>query len=261
MSYGKTFLQLAKMSVYQSFEHRANVLSQVFLQLVNYGFLVLFIEIIFSRVNSVAGWSSDEMQLLGVLAQTSSILYSTLFAGGVSRFQESVRTGGFDFYLLKPLDAQIHCVFSRMNPSGLLALAGPAIWIVYLVLERKLHISLTMVPVALFLLMAGVSIRYAFGLSTAVLSFLLTKVSALQSLQASLLNQSHYPISIYSEWMRTFAVYMVPVALLANTPAAVLLNEKVGVSALILVGYATFAIICTRIIYHKLVVKYTSVSS
>lgn len=249
------------MSVRQRFEHRRNVLSQTLLQLVNFCFLIIFIEIIFSRVHSVAGWSGDQMQFLGALAQISSIIYSSFLASGVSRLQESVRTGGFDFYLLKPLDAQVHCAFSRFNPVPLLGLSGPVVWIFFLVLKRDLSISWGMTPIAFALLIASVSIRYSFGIGTAVLSFLLTKVSALQSLQASLLSQSHYPVAIYSGWIKVFTLYMIPVALMANVPAALLLNGNIDSRTFILLGYSTLSLLGSRLLYLKLVGKYASASS
>jgi len=261
MSYRKAISRLINLSVRQTFEHRSNLYLNLTLQVINYGFLILFIEIIFSRVNTVAGWSVDEMQLLGVVSQSSAVLYSVFFSGGISRLQESVRTGGFDYFLLKPLDAQVHCSVSRINPLGLIALIGPLIWVAFLVSQRNLHLSLPLIPVVFFILCLGVVIRYSFGLGTAVLSFLLTKVSALQSLQSALLNQSHFPISMYSGWMRTFAIYMVPVALIANSPTLILLEGGTGYYSIILLLYSVLSVVFTRYLYTTLVKKYTSASS
>lgn len=261
MSYKRAISRIIKLSVRNTFEHRSNFYLNVFLQVINYGFLILFIEIIFSRVDAIAGWSLDEMQLLGVVAQSSAILYSVFFAGGISRLQESVRTGGFDFFLLKPLDAQVHCSLSRINPLGLSALLGPVIWILYLVVHRNLELSLVLLPIGFLLLCSGVVLRYSFGIGTAVLSFLLTKVSALQSLQSAMMNQSHFPISMYTGWIKVFAVYMVPLALLANSPALLLINGEPDLIHYLLLAFSAFSVVVTRYLYATLVKRYTSASS
>ncbi len=262
MSMSRTHMQLIRMAIASRLEHRENIFFQGVLQILNFAFLILFIEIVFSRISTISGWNKEQMQFLGSIAQIISILYSTFLAGGVSYLQEEVRKGTFDFILLKPLDSQLFVSISRFNLVPLMSITGPLLWILYLIVQKEVPIIPERIPFALLLILCGVLIRYSFGLGIAILSFVFTKVSALQSLQTSLFNQSHYPSSIFSGWIKIFLVYVVPVALLANAPTASLTGWFYSFQdAVILLLYTTIAVISCRYLYCMLVAKYTSASS
>lgn len=262
MSLGSTYMQLIRMNIASRFEHRENIILQGMLEILNFAFLILFIEIVLSRVNLVSGWSKEQMQFLGSIAQIISILYSSFLAGGIARLQEGVRTGSFDFILLKPLDSQLYVSISRFNPIPLIGIAGPFVWIFYLIVNKGIPIMPERLPLTVLLMLAALVIRYSFGLGTAILSFILIKVSALQSLQVSIFEQSHYPYAIFSGWIKTFVVYVVPVALLANAPVANMtgwFNPSRG--AVFLILYAAVSLTACRFFYCRLISKYTSASS
>src|SRR4030042_4347161 len=72
-----------------------------------------FLAVVFSKVNSILGWTKEEAFLFMAIYQLIwSIGYIFFFNGLRSFAWDLVRTGNFDFMLLRPLNSRFQISFS-----------------------------------------------------------------------------------------------------------------------------------------------------
>lgn len=250
-----------RMILKSEMEHRANVWAYIFVQLASFAMLIVFFELVFSNVTQVSGWTKLQVQLLAALAQVIELGYSATLKKGVLILDKLVRVGKFDYYLLKPIDSQIQLAYSSLDFKPIFGMIAPIVWIIYCCNELCITINPYVFLVMLIMVVSCVLIRYSFALSAAALSFLLVKVSAIQSLQSSLFRQSKYPESMLKGWKRVLFVYILPIGLIANGPLEALRHGGYTDVTLYIILYAILAIISSRTIYMYMIKWYTSASS
>jgi ABC-2 type transport system permease protein len=178
--------------------------------------------VVFFQTEELAGWGPYELvALLGVYFLVRGVL-SIVVSPSFEKFMEDVRSGGLDFTLLKPVDAQLLVSIQEVRVwKGVDSLLGAALLALAL---PKLAVPLGPTELAAFALAlaAGVAIVYSVWLVLVTLAFWWIRVENILVIFWNLYWCARWPIRIYPDWLRWLLTLVVPVGFAVTVPAEAL---------------------------------------
>lgn len=224
---------------------------------------IVFIEVVFSYVGVIGGWSKWEVVLLIGTHQLIGQLFQAFFYMNLANLPELVRTGRMDFMLLLPVDTQFVVSlkqFAMDNVVNALVGAGVVLFSLW---------KLSMVPTAAQILLyivavcCGILIHYGIMLVFSASSFWMVRSQGLIYGYYSLFNIGRYPDTIYRGAFKLVFSWMVPVIIVANIPSRLLIHaaENPWPVMIQLVTATLFVIGATRWMWNAALRHYSSASS
>ncbi len=224
---------------------------------------IVFIEVVFSYVGAIGGWSKWEVVLLIGTHQIIGQLFQAFFYMNLANLPELVRTGRMDFMLLLPVDTQFVVSLKQFGMDNVVnALVGAgfvtfSLW------------KLSLVPTAVQLLLyiaavcCGILIHYCIMLLFAASSFWMVRSQGLIYGYYSLFNIGRYPDTIYRGAFKLVFSWMIPVIIVANIPSRLLIHaaENPWPSLLQLAAATLFMVGATRLLWNAALRHYSSASS
>lgn len=189
------------------------------------GIIVIYLTLL--KFNQINGWNIYEMLFLfSFLFLTYGILI--IFFTGLRDFGETVRSGQFDRYLLRPRGILFQLIFSDADwfaaiGHGLLGVC------LFILSAGQVGVcwDLSSVVFCLLSLMGGVLIQGAIFLFLATLNiYLLETNSVKELLYWNTRKFAGYPISIFHRSVQFFMIYMVPFAFVNYFPAQYFLEKS-----------------------------------
>jgi ABC-2 type transport system permease protein len=195
---------------------------------------LVFIEVIYNQVSSIGDWTKWQMVLLVGTHQIISQIFQAFFYLNLVNLPELVRTGKLDFVLLQPVDGQF---LVSARHFGLDSLINAAVGIAVVVYSLgRLHLVPNSGQVALYVLtlFLGVSVHYAIMFGLATVSFWIIKAQGLLYGYYNLINLARYPDAVFHGTVRFVFSWLVPVIVVTNVPARLLMNATRTPALLIL---------------------------
>lgn len=126
---------------------------------------LVFLSIVYSRVDSIAGYTYSEMLLFTFVGQFS--FYSTWIwsYGNINKLGEDVNSGKLDLILAKPLPALWYVTFQKIDLPMLLFHGLPALIPLLFLMSRNLSFSIWPlgVPLAMLTFILGQIAIHCFG--------------------------------------------------------------------------------------------------
>jgi len=209
-------------------EYRVNFLigasSTIFLQVAG----LLTIWVVMNQIPSLAGWNLYEVLLIyGLITLAKSINH--MFADNLWTIgRQYIRTGGFDRFLVRPIDPLFHLLADRFCHDGIgNFLVGLALVIVSF---SKLGIAWSFANVS-YLLIAVVSggfIFIALNMITGTTAFWLMDAVPVMRLVFDNHLFAQYPLTIYPKAITTLLTWLIPYGFASFYPASNFLNRDVG---------------------------------
>ncbi|HHY82791.1 MAG TPA: hypothetical protein GX505_08960 [Clostridiales bacterium] len=226
MYYLNLVKEQAKLSFMSLAIYRANFVLMLMQSILNTTLGILCVEFIYIHVDSIAGWSQNEMIILYCTSMIVNQIYRGLINPNHLRFIESISSGSFDRMLIKPVSIIFQINTGSIDYSSLLSLIAP---IIVLILKiGALDISISGLNVILFLafLANAVILLTSFMMLLYSLAFKHIKVYGLTGIYFILMSMSEKPKEIFSckEIMYAF-IMLIPSIPLAYVPASLLLNK------------------------------------
>src|SRR5438309_361289 len=224
---------------------------------------IVFFGIIFGQVDHIGDWSKWEVILLIGTHQMIAQLFQAFFFVNVSNIPELVRTGRLDSLLVLPIDSQFAVSTKQFGLDSVLnAILGGIVVIVAL---TKLQVvpSAPMVLLYLIAVCFGVTLHYSIMLSLAAVSFWIVRAQGLVYGYFNFLNIARYPDVIYPRLFRLIFSWIIPVVIVANIPARVLIKSLGQPLPLMLQMIAASLIIfwSSRVFWRFALQRYSSASS
>src|SRR5712672_4442581 len=186
---------------------------------------IVFFSIIFGSVNRIGDWSKWEVVLLVGTHQMIAQLFQAFFFVNVANIPELVRTGKLDSLLVLPIDSQFAVSTKQFGLDSIVnaALGGAVVCIAL----SRLNIvpSLTSIVLYLVALGFGIAVHYSIMLALAAVSFWIVRAQGLVYGYFNFLNIARYPDVIYPRLFRLIFSWIIPVVIVANIPARVLIKS------------------------------------
>src|SRR5438270_5637467 len=186
---------------------------------------IVFFSIIFANVNRIGDWSKWEVVLLVGTHQIIAQIFQAFFFVNIANIPELVRTGRLDSMLVLPIDSQFAVSSKQFELDSIInALVGAAIVILSL---SNLHLVPTPISIVLYLaaLVFGVAVHYSIMLSLAAISFWIVRAQGLVYGYFNFLNIARYPDVIFPQIFRIIFGWVIPVVIIANIPARLLIKS------------------------------------
>jgi ABC-2 type transport system permease protein len=218
--------------------------------------------IIFRQVKSLAGWLPWEVVFLAGTWQLIFTIFVGLFVPNLSNISWFIKTGEMDFVLAKPISPLFYLSINRVELGGLFSCFAsvPAILFALKHLPQAV-LSPGRVAAYVLLLAAGVVLLYSLMLCIVSIAFWATRASSVQGLFWAIQEFGGYPAAIYTRPVRWVLTFIIPVAVIANMPAAVLIRGLSPWWVLSSLGIAAGAFLVSRFVFYQGLKRYQSASS
>jgi ABC-2 type transport system permease protein len=242
-------------------EYRANFVVNLIETVLRILGSLLGLSILVGDAQNIGGWSLLEAAVvLGVFTLFDGLM-SMALAPNLNRIAEGVRTGSFDFTLLKPIDAQFLVSFRNINllrlPDVLLGV-GIVVWAV---LQLEPRPSVEQLGVGVLLMAAAYLIVYAIWLMLSTTAFWFVRVENITELFWGFYRAGQFPITVFPSWVRLFFTFVIPIAFITTVPAQAFTGKLETNSVWVALALATGLFAASRWFWRFALRSYTSASS
>jgi len=174
---------------------------------------------------------------------------------------DRIRTGAFDYTLLKPADAQFLVSTSRFAPWRVVDVIGGVALITYAFVRLDRAPSAGDVALALALLASAALVLYSLWILVVSAAFWVVRLDNLTYLFTAVFDAARWPVQVFRGAWRFVFTFVIPLALMTTYPAmAVLGSIGIGTALLSLAGALVFGALA-RALWKLAIRNYTSASS
>ena len=174
---------------------------------------------------------------------------------------EKIRSGSFDYVLLKPIDAQAIVSASRYEPWKVFDLAGAIAVAIYALVKRDIPPAAADLALGIALFGAGVVAAYSLWILCAAASFWVVRLDNLMYLLSSIFDTGRWPVQVFPGAWRFVFTFVIPVAVMTTFPAMALLGKLDAPQALATLGGSLALLVVSRLVWRIAIRSYTSASS
>ena len=232
--YWEVYKILLRNSLIREMSFKGNFLLWMVTELLWFLGQILFVDVLFLYTDRIGNWTKWEVVLLIGTHQIISQIFQAFCYMNLSNLPELVRTGRLDLMLLLPMDAQFSVSTRQFGLDNVVnALIGVAFVVFSLV---KLAVVPTAAQVGWYLLAValGTAVHYSIMFVLATLSFWIVRAQGLIYGYYNLINVSRYPSEVFGTVFRLVFTWLIPVVVVANSPARILARASVHPLGLIL---------------------------
>lgn len=212
-------------------EYRVNFLIGAASTIAIQGAGLLAVWVIMRQAPSLNGWSYNEILLIyGLLMLSRSINH--MFADNLWTVgRHYIRTGGFDRFLVRPIDPLFHLLADRFCQDGVGNLLVGAALLVHSSLALGIPWTALNLLYVLVMVLSGGVIFIALNLLTAVSAFWLMDSIPVTRVIHETHEFAKYPLTIYHRGIGFVLTWLLPYGFASFYPASHLLGRDVGLLA------------------------------
>jgi len=252
-------LQL-RISLAAAMAYRANFLIEGVMSLAWMAVTLLPLLVVFHGRDEVAGWDAPSaLVVIGYFMAVRAVLEG-LISPSLIDLVEKIRSGSFDYVLLKPVDAQLLISASRYEPWKVFDLAGAIAVLVYAFAQRGAPSAPDLV-LGILLFGTGVLATYALWILCAAASFWVVRLDNLMFLLGAIFDTGRWPVQVFPGAWRFLFTFVIPVAVMTTFPAEALLGRLGAQAALATVAGSLVMLVISRLVWRVAIRNYTSASS
>ena len=223
--YFEVYSIMLRNSLIREMSFKANFVLWMLVEVLWFCGQIVFFSIIFGNVNRLGDWKKWEVVLLIGTHQIIAQLFQAFFFVNVANIPELVRTGKLDSFLVLPVDSQFAVSTRQFGLDSVInAIVGAVVVCVSL---SKLAIVSSFLSIFLYLVALGfgVAVHYSIMLSLAAVSFWIVRAQGLVYGYFNFLNIARYPDSIFPPLFKFIFGWIIPVVIVANIPARLLVKS------------------------------------
>ncbi|MGE0547243.1 MAG: ABC transporter permease [Kofleriaceae bacterium] len=259
------YLKLAivqlRISAAAAMTYRADFLLEGVMAVMWFGLTLLPLIVLYSDRNTVAGWDAPAALIviaffMGIRAVLEGLVSPSLIA-----MVEQIRTGSFDYVLLKPADAQALVSSARVEPWKIFDLIGALGLVVYALILRGTVPAPLDIALAVVLFVGGVLTMYAFWVICASASFWVVRLDNLPYLLGAIFDTARWPVQVFRGLWRVVFTFVIPVAVMTTFPAMALLGTVTSTVVIGSLAGAIALLVLSRLVWRSAIRNYTSASS
>lgn len=259
-TYFTIWIKLAINSVQETFINRAT--SALFFtgKAIRFAMMLLFLLLLRTQLDTIGTYTTDNLVVF-YLTYYFVDLFGQMLYRGVYQFGQKVRTGEFDFYLLKPISPLFQSLAGKPDINDALFLLPSILTSIFITLQ--LSISFTWAGIFWFSLLFINSVLIMTGLHILVLAIAIrtVDVDGIIWLYRDISKLSQFPVSIYFEPLRTMLFFIVPVGFMVTIPAEILIGNIPTFSLATTFSVGTLFLASSYIAWKQSLKHYTSASS
>jgi ABC-2 type transport system permease protein len=259
--YLRLWLTSARYSIVRTLMFRGDffiwALVELFWMTVN----LLMISVIYAHTDSVAGWTKYEMMLLVGTSLLIQRFLMGFFWSSIFEMGRNIRSGHFDFFLAQPGNVMFMATTRKIDPDSLINSLVAASVVFYSARQLGLQPDLADIALYALLVACGVIIHYSMLVLCITPAFWITSAQGIEGSYFTLSEFSRLPRQAFHGLANIAFVWVLPVVIVSNAPASVLLHgfdlKVVGWLLGITLAWFTLAVV----IFHRGLRRYSSASS
>ena len=261
----RKYLRLAaiqlRISLASAMAYRANFLIEGVMATASLGLTLLPLIVLYGVRTDVNGW--DLPSALVVMAYFTGLraVLEGLISPSLVDLVERIRSGSFDYVLLKPVDAQAMVSASRYEPWKVFDLLGAIALLIYAFYKRGSAPSPAEIGLGMGLFVAGALAMYALWIVCAAASFWVGRLDNLMYLLGAIFDTGRWPVMVLPGAWRFIFTFVIPIAVMTTFPAMALLGTLKATTALATIGGTFALLVVSRLVWRAAIRSYTSASS
>jgi ABC-2 type transport system permease protein len=261
----KTYLRVLaiqlRISAASAMAYRANFLLEGLGSAAWLALTLLPLVVVYSSRDSVNGWDASSALVVMAFFAALRALLEGIVSPSLVDLVERIRSGSFDYVLLKPIDAQVMVSASRYEPWKVFDLLGALALVIYAFVRRGEGPALGDVAAGIVLFVAGALAMYSLWIACAAFAFWVGRLDNLIYLLGSIFDTARWPVQVFPGLWRIVFTFVVPVALMTTFPAMALLGTLDMRTAAATVAGSLLMLVASRLVWRAAIRSYTSASS
>jgi len=248
-------------SLVTSMQYRVDFLIEGVMSIWWIGWNLVPLLILYDQRSSVAGWDFPSALLVIAWFTVLRGLMEGAINPSLIGVVDKIRTGEFDYLLLKPADAQFLVSTARFEPWNLVDIAGGiALACVAFAMLGRAPAPVD-VLLGLVLLVAAALVLYSLWILIVSASFWVIRLDNLAYLFSAVFDAARWPIHVFRGVWRIVFTLIIPLALMTTYPAMAMLGRLEARTALAALGGALLFAAVSRFLWRAAIRSYTSASS
>ena len=251
----------ARASIVTSMQYRADFLVQGLMGLGWSAIALIPLLVLYGQRPEVAGWSfGPALLVIGMFTIMRGILEGAINPSLLA-VVERIRTGAFDYTLLKPADAQFLVSTTRFElwrAIDVVGGVGVLVWGFVVIGEAP---SVGAVAAALLLMLGAVAVMYSLWILIVAAAFWVVRLDNLTYLLGSIFDAGRWPIQVFRGGWRFVFTFIIPLALMTTYPAMALRGILAPSTLAACIGGAAVFFLVSRGVWTLALRGYTSASS
>jgi ABC-2 type transport system permease protein len=212
-------------SLIREMSFKANFLLWMVVEVLWFCGQIVFFSIIFGNVDRIGDWTKWEVVLLVGTHQIIAQLFQAFFFVNVANIPELVRTGRLDSLLVLPIDSQFAVSTKQFALDSIVNAAVGGVVVCVSLARLGVVPNPTSVLLYLIALGFGIAVHYSIMLCLAGVSFWIVRAQGLVYGYFNFLNIARYPDVIFPRIFRMIFGWIIPVVIIANIPARLLIKS------------------------------------
>ena len=259
LSYLKVWIRLAINSIQETFINRGT--SALFFsgKAIRFGMMIVFLLLLQTQLDSFAGYTTSHLVVF-YLTYYFVDLFGQIIFRGVYQFGQKIRTGEFDFFLLKPVSPLFQSLVGKPDINDLIFLVPSGLISFYLVSQLDIAVTTSSLLWFALLFINGLVIITSLHILVLAVAIITVDIDGIIWLFRDVSRLGQFPVSIYFEPLRTILFFLIPIGMMVTIPAEILIGSSSShaISTAIFIGFAS---LITSLSLWKLSLRYYSSAS
>jgi ABC-2 type transport system permease protein len=251
----------ARISAASGMAYRSDFLIEGVMTIAWAALTLLPLVVLYDGRDSVAGWDVSAALIVMAYFMAVKAVLEGVISPSLIDLVERIRSGAFDYVLLKPIDAQALISASRFEPWKIFDLVASIGLIVYAFYRRDQVPAPADVLLGIILFFAGVLAMYAIWIVFASASFWVVRLDNLTFLIGAIFDTARWPVHVFRGVWRVIFTFVFPIAVMTTFPAMALLGELEMRTVLASLGGTALLLLISRLVWRTAIRSYTSASS
>lgn len=259
--YARIWLASIRYSLVRAMMFRGDFIMWALVELFWMSVNVLLVGIIYSHTDSIAGWSQYEMLLLVGTTLLVQRLLMAFFWSNLFEMGRNVRSGHFDFFLAQPGSPLFMVSTRKFDLDGFINVPVAIAIVVYAAKQLGLDPGAGQLAAYALFILCGLALHYATLLAIISMVFWLQSAKGIEGGYFGLTEFSRLPREALRGVANVVFVYLLPVIIVSNVPARVLIHGVEPIYAVWMVGATLLWLAIAIRIFHAGLRRYASASS
>jgi ABC-2 type transport system permease protein len=261
MRYLRLVVVQLRISSAAAMAYRSDFLIEGLMAIAWMGLTLLPLIVLYDGRKSVAGWTAPDALIVMAYFMAARAVLEGVVSPSLVDLVERIRSGAFDYVLLKPVDAQALISASRFEPWKIFDLLGAIALVVYAFVRRGTAPTPGDVALGTALFATGILAMYSIWILCAAASFWVVRLDNLTYLLGAIFDVGRWPVQVFQGLWRLVFTFVIPVAVMTTFPAMALLGRLDAPTALGTAGGALALLVISRLFWRRAIRSYTSASS
>lgn len=210
MRYIRLYREFFKQSLIKLMAYRVNFFLIFITNFAYFAVQLIFLQVIFSKVDSLAGWTKYEMIFyIGTFNLIDSLwVFGPYF--NLINIPELIRTGMLDYYITKPVNSQFIVSLRNVEIGSFISILTGVSIIGYALAAGNLPLTFGKLILYIIAIFHALVVEYAVYFILTCLSFWTVKTDFVEALHGIICYFSTRPVDIYKGFIHIILSYILP---------------------------------------------------